>query len=73
MEDIKEVNEEEMEVEPEQEEEEEANNTGRKIYLPGQPLKEGEELVHDETAYVMLHDGHAGTSIITSLNLIQYN
>lgn len=30
------------------------------IYLPGQPLKEDEELVCDESAYVMLHEVHAG-------------
>lgn len=34
--------------------------TKSKIYLPGEPLKEGEELVYDPTAYVMLHEAHAG-------------
>lgn len=26
-----------------------------KVYLPGQPLEEGEELVHDSSAYHMYH------------------
>jgi hypothetical protein len=29
-------------------------------YLPGQPLKEDEELVCDESAYVMLHEVQTG-------------
>jgi ribosome assembly protein RRB1 len=29
-------------------------------YLPGQPLKEDEELVCDESVYVMLHEVHTG-------------
>jgi ribosome assembly protein RRB1 len=33
---------------------------GGDIYLPGQPLKEDEELVCDESAYVMLHEVNAG-------------
>ncbi|XP_014287482.1 glutamate-rich WD repeat-containing protein 1 [Halyomorpha halys] len=64
MEDINEVNEEEMDVEADQQQEE-PSNAGRKVYLPGQPLNEGEELVHDDSAYVMLHDGHAGDSCLS--------
>lgn len=26
-----------------------------KVYVPGQPLEEGEELVHDSSAYHMYH------------------
>ena len=26
-----------------------------KVYIPGQPLDEGEELVHDSSAYHMYH------------------
>jgi hypothetical protein len=29
-------------------------------YLPGQPLKEDEELVCDESVYAMLHEVHTG-------------
>jgi ribosome assembly protein RRB1 len=31
-----------------------------KIYLPGQPLKEDEELVCDESTYIMLHEVQTG-------------
>jgi hypothetical protein len=34
------------------------------IYLPGQPLKEDEELVCDESTYVMLHEVHAGKILL---------
>jgi ribosome assembly protein RRB1 len=40
-----------------------SNNEGEvkaATYLPGQPLKEDEELVCDESAYVMLHEVHTG-------------
>lgn len=40
-----------------------SNNQGEAkatIYLPGQPLKEDEELVYDESVYVMLHEVHTG-------------
>jgi hypothetical protein len=30
------------------------------VYLPGQPLKEDEELICDESAYVMLHEVQTG-------------
>ena len=62
MENINEVEEEGMDMDLEQDE---GSNVGRKVYLPGQPLNEGEELVFDSSAYVMLHDGHAGTVIFS--------
>jgi hypothetical protein len=34
-------------------------------YLPGQPLKEDEELVCDESVYVMLHEVHTGKNAIS--------
>jgi hypothetical protein len=40
-----------------------SNNEGEEkaaTYLPGQPLKEDEELVFDESVYVMLHEVHTG-------------
>jgi ribosome assembly protein RRB1 len=40
-----------------------SNNEGEEnaaTYLPGQPLKEDEELVCDESVYMMLHEVHTG-------------
>lgn len=36
-----------------------------KIYLPGQPLKKGEELVADRTAYRMLHQAQTGAPCLS--------
>ncbi|KAK4872637.1 hypothetical protein RN001_014666 [Aquatica leii] len=35
------------------------------VYLPGQPLKEGEELICDPTAYVMLHQLQTGSPCLS--------
>ncbi|KAG5459237.1 MAG: WD40-repeat-containing domain protein, partial [Olpidium bornovanus] len=40
---------------PQLEEEEEEREPEVRVYLPGQQLQEGEELVHDASAYHMLH------------------
>jgi ribosome assembly protein RRB1 len=40
----------------EKEEEEEENDKDLKLYLPGQPLAEGEVLEADPSVYVMLHN-----------------
>ena len=34
---------------------EESSASKQDVYMPGQPLEEGEELVHDNTAYHMYH------------------
>ena len=36
-----------------------------KVYIPGQPLDEGEELVHDSSAYHMYHAVSLSTSMYT--------
>jgi ribosome assembly protein RRB1 len=45
----------------EQENEESPEKVKRKVYLPGQPLQSDEQLVCDESAYVMLHQARTGT------------
>lgn len=36
-----------------------------KTYLPGQPLKEDEQLVCDQSAYVMLHQAQTGAPCLS--------
>ncbi|KAK9891928.1 hypothetical protein WA026_017412 [Henosepilachna vigintioctopunctata] len=45
--------------------EEDNANTKKEVYLPGKPLDEGEELVCDETAYVMLHQAQTGAPCLS--------
>lgn len=46
--------------------EEDSDDDGEQgVYLPGKPLREGEELVCDETAYVMLHQAHTGAPCLS--------
>jgi len=57
------------EIEEEMDEEEESGSDMEdetedkgppKTYLPGEPLEEGEELVCDESAYLMYHQAQTG-------------
>lgn len=43
----------------------EDNDDRPTVYLPGQPLKEGEELVHDPSAYKMLHQAQTGAPCLS--------
>lgn len=42
-----------------------AGNDVPKTYLPGQPLKEDEQLVCDQSAYVMLHQAQTGAPCLS--------
>ncbi|KAL0872088.1 hypothetical protein ABMA27_004510 [Loxostege sticticalis] len=42
-----------------------ADDNGPKTYLPGQPLKEDEQLVCDQSAYVMLHQAQTGAPCLS--------
>lgn len=45
-----------MDVDMEEDQEEEEDDKELKLYLPGQPLAEGEVLEADHSVYVMLHN-----------------
>lgn len=45
--------------------EEELNEENKDIYLPGAPLKDGESLVHDETAYKVFHQAQTGAPCLS--------
>lgn len=50
-----------------------AQETGEQdVYLPGKPLEAGEELVCDESAYVMLHQARTGAPCL-SFDIISDN
>ncbi|XP_014362089.2 glutamate-rich WD repeat-containing protein 1 [Papilio machaon] len=51
--------------ENEEEEMAEDEENGPKTYLPGQPLKEDEHLVCDQSAYVMLHQAQTGAPCLS--------
>lgn len=63
---------EEMEEETQEQIEEQENDDRPNVYLPGQPLKEDEELICDQSAYVMLHQAQSGAPCL-SFDVIQDN
>ncbi|VVC96166.1 unnamed protein product [Leptidea sinapis] len=55
-----------------EEREEEEDDDRPKTYLPGQPLKDDEHLVCDQSAYLMLHQAQTGAPCL-SFDIIQDN
>lgn len=47
-------------------------DNAQEVYLPGKPLEAGEELVCDESAYVMLHQARTGAPCL-SFDIISDN
>lgn len=50
----------------------EENDARPNVYLPGQPLQDGEELVCDQSAYIMLHQAQSGAPCL-SFDILQDN
>lgn len=63
------IEEEQMEGSSESDDEvmegDEENDDRPSTYLPGQPLKEDEQLVCDQSAYVMLHQAQTGAPCLS--------
>lgn len=41
-------------------EEQEDADSKKEVYLPGEPLKPDEHLVHDESSYILYHQAQTG-------------
>ncbi|KAJ8949993.1 hypothetical protein NQ318_002403 [Aromia moschata] len=55
----------EMEIDEEGNDTENEENSTKDVYLPGQPLEEGEELMCDQTAYIMYHQAQTNAPCLS--------
>lgn len=62
---MEESKEQDVEGEDEEVDQDEAEDGAQEVYLPGKALEEGEKLVCDQSAYIMLHQAQTGAPCLS--------